>query len=103
MSIETLIGEQVRLAICEELERIKTALADEVVRRLAERTQPLERFEVIVGKSPGAAKAFLSRHPVIRALGIRVGRSLLFRREELLLALRQRDDRPRLQAIGGRR
>lgn len=51
---------------------------------------PLLPFHEIRSCSPPTAWAWLGRHPEVKALGIPVGRRLLFRRREVEAFLRQR-------------
>jgi hypothetical protein len=56
---------------------------------------PLQPLATILDVSPAAARMRLMRDPELRAIGLRAGRRLLFRRGdvEALLAVRTRDER----------
>jgi hypothetical protein len=64
---------------------------ERAVERVLERRQAGalgEPFHKIKGCTPDAARMFLKRHPAIRALGVRVGNRLLFKRDEVLAVLK---------------
>ena len=76
------------------VEVLAPRVADLVVARLvAQRASSLEPLSAILGISKRAALARLTRDPELRACGLRVGRSLRFRRAdvEAILSARQRE------------
>lgn len=80
--------------INERLKRIeeqsKPAEVEAVVARVLERRQSgaLVPFQAIKGGSAAGARMWLNRHPEIAALGKRVGKRLLFSRDEVMAALK---------------
>lgn len=64
-------------------ERIEAAVDRVLQRHQSEALQPLEK---IIGGSVAAARMRINRSAELRSLGVRVGKRLLFRREEVLAA-----------------
>lgn len=87
-------------ALPDEVRALRAELAD--LRRAVDAAQPesLTPLSDILGCSKRAALGRLTNDPELRALGLRVGRQLRFRRHEVeaLLAERQRD-RSGLRAV----
>lgn len=82
MSLEDTLAE-----IVEGRLRVALAPLEQKVEKLTElvekQTADLVPLEQIRGGNSKSAHEFLRRHPEVRALGVRVGRRLLFRRHEI--------------------
>ena len=90
------VAGELRLALAAaglEGEALDRRIEAAVERALARQSEQLQPLAVILGVSPRAALGRLSRDPELRALGLRCGRRLVFRRGEVeaLLSSRQRD------------
>lgn len=69
---------------------VRGVVADEVRRVLAEQGEQLRPLNEILSCSRPAANARLARDPGLRALGVPVGRRLLFRRSDVEAYLKTR-------------